>query len=796
LSGPFTLGLTLYSFLLLMNQFLLIAEKTLSKNLGWDLTFQWFLYLIPSVLVMTIPMSVLLGGLIAIGRLSADHEWTAIQSAGIGSRALAKPLFAFGLFWTIVSFILYGYIVPITNYKIRHLTARITVASNLAADIKPGVFYTQLQNTVIFVDNIRPAPDQKLQGVLIQRRIPERNTEEITLARSGDIIPHPDGRLTFDLREGTLHTYNPHDADTYQTSTFKRYQVTIEPPRFLENLKQAPRPTLSDMSPGELLAERNALDFESATDTTRPHIERRSVLTTLEFHRRLALPFACLLFSLLALPLGVTRARSGKGAGFAVSLGIILVYWLLFMLSRDRAESGSLPPAAAAWLANAVIAIWTMLAYYRIRRASGSSRTISSWLIHGFMVAFGRLTAIIGRQTAETDRETTEAGEEQLYSLGGTQSRFLSRIDKYIAHQFLRVTGFALLSCFMIFFLVEIRRLLDGVSNSPGTFLVEVTKYFLYAAPGMLTFVLPIACLVGAIVCFTLFARTGELTALRASGTSLRRAIAPVLLLTIALCGCLFLIQDRISPVANSRAAEIKDRILGRTPMTYGHTPGGQWAFGEAGQKLYHFLLYDDTRDLFQGMRVFSIDRARREISDHWYADRATWRDQGGWELQSGWVRHFPSRDSPSSFERFEISESADFDNPEEFARRNAALSLRDNSMNSQLSINEITEMKKELKAQGYDTTRLTVSYWNKWSQSLTPLVMVLLGLPFAFRVGKGGSLSGIGVALILVLAYWATFALFRALGLETFLPPGLAIWAPNVLFGLFGTYLIFFIRT
>ena len=80
---------------------------------------------------------------------------------------------------------------------------------------------------------------------------------------------------------------------------------------------------------------------------------------------------------------------------------------------------------------------------------------------------------------------------------------------------------------------------------------------------------------------------------------------------------------------------------------------------------------------------------------------------------------------------------------------------------------------------------------------SMVPIVvMVLLGLPFAFKVGRRGSLYGIGVALLLVLVYWAVLAIFNALGLEALFDPWVAAWAPNVLFGLFGFYLMLYVKT
>jgi lipopolysaccharide export LptBFGC system permease protein LptF len=112
------------------------------------------------------------------------------------------------------------------------------------------------------------------------------------------------------------------------------------------------------------------------------------------------------------------------------------------------------------------------------------------------------------------------------------------------------------------------------------------------------------------------------------------------------------------------------------------------------------------------------------------------------------------------------------------------------------MSIAELREQIDTLRNSGYDITKLRVGYFRKFAQAVAPLVMVLLGLPFAFRVGRRGSLYGIGVALLLVLVYWATFAVSNALGLETLLPPAVAAWAPNALYGLLGIYLLLYVPT
>ena len=88
LTGPTVLGFSLYTFILLMNAFFLLAQNAISKNLGWSLIGRLFVLELPNLLVLTIPMSVLLGVLIGIGRLSSDSEWIALQSAGRGPSVL------------------------------------------------------------------------------------------------------------------------------------------------------------------------------------------------------------------------------------------------------------------------------------------------------------------------------------------------------------------------------------------------------------------------------------------------------------------------------------------------------------------------------------------------------------------------------------------------------------------------------------------------------------------------------------------------------------------------------------
>ncbi len=792
--GPILLGFTLFTFVLLSNAFFLVAQQTISKNLGWDLTFRMFALELPRILILTVPMAVLLGSLIAVGRLSADHEWVALQGAGRGPSVLLRPLATVGFLAAILCMVLYLEVAPRTNFAQRQMRGEIVLASNTASDLTPRTFYSQLDDVVLFIEDIRPGQvDGRLDGVFVHYTDRSERREELILARQGRIRPRSDGSgdLRIDLWDAAAYRIDADDPNDYTIQRFEHQSRTQPAPAFVRAFQQPPNPGIYDMTTTELLEEIRVAPSEK--DETIRGIRTRSAV--LEFHMRLALPTACLLFAMLAVPLGVRQARSGKGAGFAVSIGVFLVYYVVFMSTRNLAYDGRIPAALGAWSANLLMIPWFVYGTLGLRRPGGGDGPLSPVL---------RLLASLGRgvrRLAPTRVEIEEIEEEKElhpevipHRHGGTSSRLISRLDAYIAAQYVRVLALALTACYLLYVIVELRGLLDDVLKS-GTPALTMVQYFGYYAPGMLPYTLPVACMTGGIVAITVLARNGELTAIKAGGVSVRRAAAPLIVVTTLLCAGYFLVQDRITPTSNQKRQELRDRITGRSPRTYGLPPGGGWVFGSDGSRLYHYKLFDDDTLEFRGLSILTLDREAYRFRSHRFASTARWNGSA-WDLTDGWSRTLPiGSNDPSTFETWERLTPDDLDPPTHFAASAEVLD-RASKIADQMSVEQLSDRIAGLRQSGYDTTRLEVAYHAKFSQSLSPLVMLLLGLPFAFRVGRRGSLYGIGVAILLIMVYWATMATFQALGLETILPPILAAWAPNVLYGLLGAYLMLYART
>lgn len=832
---PTLLGLALYTFTLLMNEFFLVARQAVSRNLGWDVILQMFAFQIPKVLVLTIPMATLLGTLIATGRLSSDHEWVAMQSAGLGPPFLMRPVLLHGLLATALAFFVYSEVVPRASYASKNLLDRVLATSSLAADLRPRVFYDDLPGAVLFVDEIPPGGQGALQRVFVhQAATGPEDADQIILARAGRLYPSRDARgvLDVELEDGMHYSYRPATPDTYVASHFDRYRFSLDPPSYLRPAQNERNKTVQDMTLGDLLRERSA-SREEPNHVIRPFRQRSAFL---ELNQRFALPAACLLFALLAMPLGVSHARSGKGAGFAVSLAIIFVYWVLFIVTRNQASRGRLPVLLGAWGANLAIGLWIAWAYARMSSRAGAARTAGigealrdrarilrerifpskpsraqRGALRRFVVSIASLAVLAGaamflitealrRVPAGPVPDSGQLGRGvlPLFLLATgvmTVVGLLGRIDRHLVMQYLKVLFLTLVSAYVVYSIAELKGLLDGVfQNRQPVSLVG--RYFKFYAPGMLQFTLPVSCLVAGVVSFTLLSRKGELTALKAAGMSMRRAVAPVVAVTVLLCGVLFVIQDRIAPFTNRKAQEVRDRIFGRAPRSYGFgTPGGgRWTFGTQ-SRLYHYRFYDPIQHQFQGLSVLRLDSRGERIVEQVFVASARWNGSA-WEVEKGWQWNMPSGvPGRGGFRAFEGPEVVELDPPESFSRREATLTLG-SDLPDQMSLEELGQQIRSLHGSGYDTTRLRVGYFGKLAQPLTPLVMLLLGVPFAFRVGRSGSLYAIGVSLVLVIVYWATLAIFRAMGLETILPPLLAAWAPNVVYGFLGAYLLLYVRT
>lgn len=331
---PFLLGFFLLTGVLLMGRMLKLADMVVSKGVPFSEVSLLVVYLLPNFAVITLPMALLIAVLVAFSRLSADSEIIAIKASGTSLYRLLPPV-------VLLAFVVYLLtacnsiaLLPKGNVAFKELLYHV-IQGRVSLSFKEQVFNTSIPGLLVYVDK-NDEKSGELNGVMIQD---ERKPEDVStiFARTGSVgRAEHEKKLFLHLEDGSIHQAR---ADgVYRRLQFKEYDLVVD----LSRLEKTFEKNELDMSIDELRQSlaKGGLSPKVATDMG------------LELHRRFALPFACFIFAIVAVPLGIQNRRSGKSAGFSLGIGALLIYYIVQSFGKALGEKGYLPLPLAAWLPN------------------------------------------------------------------------------------------------------------------------------------------------------------------------------------------------------------------------------------------------------------------------------------------------------------------------------------------------------------------------------------------------------------------------------------------------------------
>jgi len=380
ISIPALLGLVIFTFVLLMGRILKLVELIINKGIPAGEVAKLFFYLLPSFLVLTLPLSFLLGVLLGFGRLSADSETIAIKASGISLYGMLRPVLVLAAATSLATAYLTLYAGPAGNSAFHTQVFQIA-ASRASAGFQPRVFNDEFDGLVLYASDINERSGV-MEGVFISD---ERvgNTPSIILARTGRVTPDRDAlTLTLRLEDGTIHRRPLEKSrDSYQVIDFATYEINLNLGQQLSDSRQR-RKKESDLSVPEL--------HEALTAAATP--EERNKLTV-EWYRRLILPTAPIIFALIGVPLGIRSQRSGRGGGFTIGLVVFLLYYLLHSFAETLAVEGGMPPVPVVWTPTVLFLAGS---FYLLRLAALEKRP---QLPHRVMSAIRLLLSAIARRS-------------------------------------------------------------------------------------------------------------------------------------------------------------------------------------------------------------------------------------------------------------------------------------------------------------------------------------------------------------------------------------------------------------
>ncbi|MDR2726122.1 MAG: LPS export ABC transporter permease LptG [Candidatus Adiutrix sp.] len=353
-------------------------------------------------------------------------------------------------------------------------------------------------------------------------------------------------------------------------------------------------------------------------------------------------------------------------------------------------------------------------------------------------------------------------------------------ISRYMAGRFLRTWALILAGFVVLYTAIDF---MENISSFMSAELDagRILLFFAAQLPKVVGLMNPVAALVATLLVLTLMARNSEIVAFKAGGVSLLRLSRPLLAAGLGLSLVSFGLAEGLAPPATATANKIREEARGRRPSP---VVRDLWIKGV--RMVEHLESYNEADGEARGLTIFFTgeeEAATRRLS----AGRGRFAD-GRLELEEVLDKTYgPGRAFTLAFpDRLTLE---DWPAPPPGLNRAAQAS-------EEMSFLELRRVIRRLSAEGFGPVRQRVDLQMKFSFSLLPLVMVLVGLPLGFWREKGGSVAlGICLGLAGSFIYLIAMELARNLGYAGLLPPFLAAWLPNAVFTLFGAWLFSFVR-
>lgn len=789
--APFFLALALFTFILLVDPLMNEAQRLIEKGVGAVTILRILVTLMPMALGITIPVGLLVGLLLGLGRLSADREAVALQACGVSLMRLLRPV----AICSVAACLATGYVMiwamPAGNRHYQQIFAEV-VAARIATEIKPRVFFEDFPNLTFYARDVMK-DGQGWRDVFVSDRRDPKRPQFLIAARGQLVIDQAARRVDLTLWDGSSHRGDPAEPAKYEVQRFAIQTVALDPGDVFPKtdvVHGAPEMTIA-----ELRAEVRAKEKAGLS----PHNE------IMYMHQKFAFPVACLVFGLLAVSLGVTNSKDSKHASFVIGLAVVFVFYTLMMLGQSLAKGHRIPAELARWLPNIILGIAgvALLVYRHRHHDAGVDISLPTpaqareWIVKRLPWR-GRRT--VGASPDGADSPAATSGAAAVVPKPASRTVLVVRVPKafaelvrlprptlldgYVSKAYLRVLALAFAGMLGIFYIGSFIDWSDNLFKGQAT-ASQLAQYMWYSTPQFIYYVLPLSALVATLVTIGLLTKSSELVVMRACGVSLYRTALPLVVIGLVWSGALFGLEESLLANANRKAAELKHLMRGGQPRTF-DVLARQWVTGRDG-RIYRYTYFDPRAKLLSGVDVYKFNERPWGLAEVTWVNAATFRPADNtWESDRGWSRRF-SKDVVTEYQTFD-------ERP--FTFEAASYFGTEQPVPDRLSFSSLRRYIAALTVSGFDVVSYRVALHKKVAFPFVALVMTLIAVPFAVTTGRRGALFGVGLGLLLAISYWGLSAVFGAIGGAGLLTPPLAAWAPNVLFVSVASYLLLTVRT
>ena len=754
------IGAAIFTFVLFTRDLGRILELVVRASAPLPSVAEIFLFTVPLALTYTIPMSVLVGILIGLSRLAADSEITAMRASGMSIWSFLRALSIFVIAAWLLALANGIYLAPYSQAALVRLEDQLK-GSQVSFEIQPRVFYEGFPGRVLYVQDVHSGQGAAVWKGVFLADTSDSSNPRVTLAKEGIVVSEGTDHLHLHLRDGSSHETDPKQADNYQISTFQQMDIPIELP--------ASESKTDEAVPVGMVSTRTLFQQGQHGEAASSRWYR------IEFYRRFALPTACLVLALVGIPLGLSSKKSGKSGGFVLTILLVFGYYFVSLIGVSLAKQGRVAPWFGAWLADLVFLAGGIFLLWRADKRP--------FELASLRLSPKPLEPLHGRRQ-RTRKET--AFERASTRRRVFRATFPTLLDDSVLGDFFVYLGMILAAFLVLLLVFTLFELLGDILHNQIPALV-VAEYLLNVAPYLLYTVAPLIMLLAVLVTFGIMQRSNEITAVKATGISVYRLVAPVLVMAALVSVGLFFADQFYLPHTNKRQEALHNQIKGKPPQTY-LRPDRKWIFGQ-NNDIYYYQFFDADRNQFGNITIFQLDPVSFTITRRIHAERAHWADSmNRWVYENGWERSLRVS-AMGGYRLFDVSTFPEFAETPAYFKKEV-------KQYTEMNYEELHRYIRDLQQSGFDVVRLRVQLHKKLSYPVITLVMAVLAIPFSLSSGKKGAITGVAIAVGIAVFYTVVSRLFEAMGDLSQLPPALAAWFPDLIFSLVGGYLILKVPT
>jgi LPS export ABC transporter permease LptF len=355
---PFFLALVAFTSVLIVDKVFLLTRFFVEKGISPWYMVEMLFYYSPAALVLTVPMAVLVGIVTAFGRLSADNEIIAMKTSGVGMHKLIIPVVISTLILSVFMIFFMDFSIPKGNQAYTALYTDIrrkhpalvlepdTIMEEMSSEGRKWYFKSMDEKT------------GKLESIMIWER--SGDSPKLITAKEGSLKFY-DQWTALTLYNGNIYQADPKDPlRGYSTGSFTKDQLILDIAKSLnkEEVNAGPRNMSMKQVKNEIEKFKGQLQSTVTQDYVKEYIQKYQMNEyKVELYKKISIPFACLAFGLIGVPLGLIVRRGGKMVGLGVGVGLIIVYYVLLTIGEKLARTGTYMPILGAWTPNIIIGV-------------------------------------------------------------------------------------------------------------------------------------------------------------------------------------------------------------------------------------------------------------------------------------------------------------------------------------------------------------------------------------------------------------------------------------------------------